>query len=77
MASITFDTLKFTDRLTQAGVPEAQARAEAEALQEVLQTSEVSTKSDLREMEIRLIKWMVGFGAAQVALLVGVLLKLP
>ena len=29
MASITFDTLKFAEKLIAAGVPEAQAKAEA------------------------------------------------
>lgn len=56
MAAITFDTLKFVERLTAAGVPQAQAKAEAEALVEALQSSalEVATKQDLRELEARL-----------------------
>ena len=29
MASVTFDTLKFAEKLIAAGVPEAQAKAEA------------------------------------------------
>lgn len=36
MASLTFDTLKFAEKLIAAGVPEAQAKAEASALSEVL-----------------------------------------
>ena len=32
MATITFDTLKFVERLRAGGVPEEQAKAEAEAL---------------------------------------------
>jgi hypothetical protein len=32
MATVTFDTLKFVERLKAAGVPEAQVKAEAEAL---------------------------------------------
>ena len=32
MATITFDTLKFVEGLKAGGVPEAQAKAEAEAL---------------------------------------------
>ena len=35
MSAITFDTLKFAERLKAAGVPEAQAKAEAEALRDV------------------------------------------
>ena len=65
MATITFDTLKFVERLKAAGVPESQAKAEAEALVEAMGTMELATKSDLREMEARLIgelklvKWML------------------
>ena len=36
MSAITFDTLKFANRLKSAGVPSAQAEAEAEALADVL-----------------------------------------
>lgn len=32
MATITFDTLKFVEKLRAGGVPEEQAKAEAEAL---------------------------------------------
>jgi hypothetical protein len=53
MSTLTFDTLKFANRLKTAGVPAIQAEAEAEALSEVLETNlgELVTKSDLREME--------------------------
>lgn len=56
MATLTFDTLKFVERLTAAGVPLAQAKAEAEALAEALQSSalDLATKQDLRELEARL-----------------------
>ena len=71
MASITFDTLKFAQRLKEAGVPDKQAEAEAEALAEVFQSNldQLPTKSDLdhrlTEMEARLmgqitlVKWML------------------
>lgn len=67
MSAITFDTLKFSERLIKAGVPEAHAKAEAEALAEALAsgTHEIARKSDLREMEARingdlkLLKWML------------------
>jgi coiled-coil family 90 protein len=49
MATATFDTLKFANRLKQAGVPAPQAEAEAEALAEALQVNlrDLATKSDL------------------------------
>lgn len=37
MATLTFDTLKFAERLIAAGVPDAHAKAEAAALSEVLE----------------------------------------
>jgi hypothetical protein len=49
MSTITFDTLKFAERLEKAGVPRDQAKAEAEALVEVLETGtqDLVTKHDL------------------------------
>jgi len=54
MATITFDTLKFANTLKEAGVPPAQAEAEATALSEVLgiNLKDLATKEDLhREIE--------------------------
>jgi hypothetical protein len=50
MSTLTFDTLKFANRLKTAGVPAGQAEAEADALAEVLETNlgELATKEDLR-----------------------------
>lgn len=75
MASIAFDTLKFADRLKQAGIPAAQAEAEAHAIAEALTTSDIATKTDLLELKIDIIKWMVGLALAQIGLLVGILVK--
>lgn len=56
MTAITFDTLKFSRRLKEAGVLPAQAEAEAEALAEVLEVNlkDLATKEDLVRMEERL-----------------------
>lgn len=63
MASLTFDTLKYANRLKSAGVPDKQAEAEAEALSEVLEINlkELSTqqdiaglRKDMEQMETRL-----------------------
>lgn len=62
MTAVTFDTLKFANRLKSAGVPSAQAEAEAEALAEVLAVNlqQVATKQDIallrQEMESRFIQ---------------------
>jgi hypothetical protein len=85
MTTITFDTLKFVEKLKAAGVPESQAKAESEALQEALGTAEVATKRDveriesqLREMKaelngkLTLVQWMLALVvAAEVVPLLG------
>ena len=76
MGSITFDTLKYTERLRAAGVPEQQAKAEAEALRDVLaeaMDASLATKPDVLDLkndlkleiaavrgELSSIKWMMG-----------------
>jgi hypothetical protein len=65
MAAVTFDTLKFVDKLEQAGVSREQAKAEAEALVTALSEamdSQLATKSDINrlERELVVVKWMVG-----------------
>lgn len=60
MSTITFDTLKFANKLKSAGVPDKQAEAEAEALSEALEVNlkELVTKeylrNELRDVEHRL-----------------------
>ena len=76
MSTVTFDTLKFVETLKNAGVPDNQAKAQAEAMKDVL-SSEVATKNDLKESELKiearfnkiegdisLLKWMLGFNLA-------------
>jgi len=55
VTAITFDTLKFANRLKAAGVPSAQAEAEAEALSEVFEanTDALATKEDVNLLEGR------------------------
>jgi len=50
----SFDTLAYVKRLKEADVPEKQAEAQAEALRAALDTQDVATKGDLREMELTL-----------------------
>ncbi len=60
MSTIAFDTLKYSKRLKDAGVPDKQAEAEAEALAEVLEVNlkELATKSDLLAVKIDLTRDM-------------------
>lgn len=82
MASITFDALKFAEKLISVGVPEAQAKAQASALSEVLEINlkDPVTKEHLdyklAELKADLIKWVLGLALAQSGLLLGILLKL-
>lgn len=72
MSTITFDTLKFAERLEKAGLSREQAVAIAEAqkdaLAEALETT-LATKSDITSVERRLdtldakidkLSWMLG-----------------
>ena len=62
---LLFDKLAYIDRLTKAGIDEAQARAHAEAMEEALRES-VATKRDIAELRhelqlaVRDIKTWVG-----------------
>lgn len=53
MTALTFDTLKYANRLKAAGIPAAYAEAEAEALPEVFEinSKELATKADVNKLE--------------------------
>ncbi|WP_165076374.1 MULTISPECIES: DUF1640 domain-containing protein [unclassified Desulfovibrio] len=72
MPATTFDTLSYFERLKSAGVPEAQARIQADALRELVDSSLV-TKRDLRELEYKLTIRLGGIAVACTALLLAVL----
>ena len=65
MSTITFDTLKFAERLEKAGLTREQASAIAEAqrdaLSEALDTT-LATKADIGEVkaELTIQRWMMG-----------------
>ena len=87
MSAITFDRLTDLETLKAAGIPEAQARAHAVALDEALRDS-VATKADLEMLRLdvdrkieasknELVKWVVGVAFAQGALILTVLKLFP
>lgn len=89
MATIAFDTLKFSKRLKEAGVMPAQAEAEAEALAEVLEVNlkDLASKDDLKlleanvrreiaETKAELVRWVVAVGVLQITLISALLLRL-
>jgi len=55
MAAVAFDTLKFTETLEKAGVRREQATAIATAVRDAHETADLTTKSDLRELELRIV----------------------
>jgi hypothetical protein len=73
MSTITFDTLRYTKKLREAGYTEQQAEGAAEAqkdiLNEVLDTT-LATKNDLKELEANIVKWIAAIMIGQTALIV-------
>ncbi len=54
MSQVAFDTLKFTRRLKEVGVPERQAEAEAEAINDAFSealNTRVATKEDIQKLK--------------------------
>lgn len=71
MSSITFDTLKFVQRLEDAGIPHNQAVAMSEAQESLaeIMDAHLATKMDMQDIKLKqvehdgqftLIKWMLG-----------------
>ena len=78
MTAITFDTLAYSNKLQDAGMSreqaDAMAKAQAEAMKELVAAQELVTKHDLyialSETKHELLKWMLGMMGAQTALIV-------
>ncbi len=68
---ILFDRLAYMDRLKRAGIPDDQARAHAEAMDEALRES-VATKRDLELLKYDLTVRMGGMSFAVVAILTSI-----
>ncbi|MGH8470579.1 MAG: DUF1640 domain-containing protein [Gammaproteobacteria bacterium] len=66
MTSVTFDTLKFVERLKASGMPDTEAKAIAEAFRDAQSDAELVTKKDLQielaplKGDLLLLKWMMG-----------------
>ncbi|MBK7003440.1 MAG: DUF1640 domain-containing protein [Rhodoferax sp.] len=86
MSTITFDTLKFAKTLKEAGVPEKQAEAQAEAMSDILEVNlkDLATKADvlalkeslqkdIQSMELRLTIKLGAFLAVAVGVMLTVL----
>ncbi|MFZ5487312.1 MAG: DUF1640 domain-containing protein [Pseudomonadota bacterium] len=76
MSAITFDTLKYANRLKAAGMEPRLAEEQAEALADALtEQTPLATKADLADAKTDLIKWVAGMLVAQAAV-VATLVKL-
>ena len=71
-AQFAFDTLAFVKRLSAAGMEKRQAEALAEALT-VHAFTDLATKADLKDLELRLALRMGAMTAASAALTVAIL----
>ncbi|MDP2831713.1 MAG: DUF1640 domain-containing protein [Pseudomonadota bacterium] len=76
MSTITFDILKFVERLEKAGVPREQAAAMSEAFGAARSDAQPVTKDylDARiapvSAELLIIKWMLGVVVAGISALI-------
>lgn len=88
MATLAFDTLAYSKKLQQGGIPREQAEVmatvNADAFKNMAAAQQLATKQDLalvkHDLEIALastkyeiLKWMVTAMIAQTALLVGII----
>ncbi|RKT46794.1 DUF1640 domain-containing protein [Thiocapsa rosea] len=66
MATTSFDTLKFVEKLKSGGISEDRAKVISEAFRDASGEAELITKKDLQielapvRSDISLIKWMMG-----------------
>jgi hypothetical protein len=92
MAITALDTHQTVKDLTAEGFTDVQAEALTQALRQVQQVDlsdlatksdiadlrrEMATKAELAEIKAELIKWVVGVGFAQVAMILAVLKLFP
>src|ERR1700674_2195987 len=72
MQTLVIDTNGIVKKLEQRGFSRTQAEGITEALKE-LDISMLATKSDLKDLELRLVKWIAGMLLAQGALIVALI----
>ena len=83
MTKITLDTLAYSKKLRDAGVPEQQAEAQALALAAVLKetSGDLATKQDVDRLsdkvegQFKLLHWMIGFNLVLTAGVLWLLLR--
>lgn len=79
MTTTTFDTLGYFEKLKAAGMPEAQAKVQVEAMQDMVKgydetlRKELATKADLQAVKFDILKWLIGILIGQTALIVALM----
>ena len=69
------DTLAYAKKLIEAGVPQKQVEVQAEALSEALK-GDVAANGDIKELEVKMVKWFSGVIIGIVISILLVVLKL-
>jgi hypothetical protein len=74
-STITFDTLQFTNELKESGMRQEEAEAITKATQrafvQMIEVKEIATKSDIKELEMRLQSFIIKSITTTVILLGG------
>jgi hypothetical protein len=83
MTAITFDAHKFVQKLKEAGLTEKQAEGISDAFRDAQTDAQVVTKLDIKELEVKIsetkaemIRWIVGAGFLQTALIAALLMRM-
>ncbi|PWB83484.1 MAG: DUF1640 domain-containing protein [Methylocystaceae bacterium] len=76
MTVVAFDILKFAEKLEAGGFTHAQAKAAAEAFAEAT-SQELASKSDLRELELRMTVELGGLIVAATGVILAAIRYLP
>ncbi len=71
MTTLTFDTHEFVKKLKEAGFTESQAEVLTDTVRAAqgVDLAHLAAKTDLLELENRLIKWIVGIALGQIAVI--------
>lgn len=78
MGTITFDTLAYSEKMQKAGFTreqaDAMAKANAEAMRNIVNVNELVTKKDLdialANVKHEILKWVLGMMIAQTTLII-------
>lgn len=76
MTVVAFDTLAFANKLKGAGMNPSLADVQAEETAKILTdltANQLATKQDLKDIELKIVKWMIGLMVAQTGILLSII----